>query len=386
MSLHGDTGPAKETTATMNSVNETHPGAGALRLTDEIRGQADRIGRTVTLLETCGRHTSAIGRFGIRAALPGNIRLLSGPGCPVCVTPGRDVDTALVLAGRKNVIFLACSDMLAVPGSGGGSLRKLAGQGADVREASSPLDALETARENPRREVVYMGIGFEDAAAEAACLVRACTEHGIANLSVFSVYRSIRPTIGMLLGDPELAVDGVLCPGPVGAVVGPECYGGIPGQGRAAIIGYGIESILEGISAILGQIEDGRREVEDRYADPAGPGGPTVMKDLLEEVFTAVPAEWRGLGVVDDSGLVFRDGYASFNALARVDVPIMESSDIMGCMCGVILRGKASPVECPLFGHACNPAHPIGPCMVSREGACFTWYAYPCAGKRGTAS
>lgn len=366
------------TTKRMNSMDETCDGDDALRLQDEIHRQARSIGRTVTIMEVCGGHTSAIGRFGIAGILPGSVRLVSGPGCPVCATSGRDVDTALILAGRKNVIFSARSDMLAVPGSGGGTLRRLAAQGADAREAASARDAMETARNNPRREVVHMAIGFEDAAAEVASLVKDCREQGITNLSVFSLLKRITPAIAAILGDAGPAVDGVLCPGRAGAVIGMEGYAKIPELGRPAVVaGYAPGDILGGISMILAQIEEGRRAVENRCGVPMRPGGDPQKTGLIEEVFTRVPAEWRGLGVIPGSGLVFRDRFAPCNALARFDVPIMEPGDIMGCMCGAILRGAASPQECPLFGHACNTANPIGPGMISREGSCFTRYSYP---------
>lgn len=359
----------------MKHIDEYRDSAVAERLRTRIEEQAGRIGRDVTLMEVCGSHTYAIGHFGIRKILPQNIRLISGPGCPVCVTSGRDVETALLLAGRKNAIFATFGDMLRVPGSGGGSLQKLRAHGADIRVVASTLEALEIARGNPAREIIFMGIGFETTSPTVASLVKTCAAKGIRNLSVFSVHKVIPPAIKVLLDDPGLSIDGFICPGHVSTIIGFAGYAEIPDRGRAAVItGFEPVDILEGISMILAQILDGRYVVENQYIRAVKPEGNTRAVELLNEVFMRAPAEWRGLGIIPDSGLVFRNVFSSFNALARFDVPIMESSDIMGCMCGSILRGAATPPDCPLFMHACNPGNPIGPCMVSREGTCSTYY------------
>lgn len=348
-------------------------GALGERIRADIEDLAARIGRSVTLMEICGAHTCAIGRCGIRNVLPERVRIVSGPGCPVCVTSGRDVDTALFLAGRKNVIFTACPDMLRVPGSGGGSLQGLCAAGADVRAVESVAQAMDIAGANPGREVISMGTGFEASAHEAAWVLEKCRRQKIRNLSVFSVYKVMQPAITALLDDPELAVDGFLCPGHAETGAG---YAEIPARGRAAVVtGFEALDILEGIRMALSQIARRSFAVERQGTGSTGPDTGTPGDGLTDEVFMRVPAEWRGLGVIPDSALVLRNRHAVFNALARFDVPILDSSDIMGCMCGSILRGVASPPECPLFGHACNPENPIGPCMVSREGACFMEYA-----------
>ncbi len=345
------------------------------RLKARIEHQARQVGRDVTLMEVCGSHTYAIGHFGIRKVLPENIRLISGPGCPVCVTSGRDVETALLLAGRKNVVFTTFGDMLRVPGTSGSSLAKLRTQGADIRVVASTLEVLDIALGNPSREVIFMGIGFETTSPTVASMVKTCAAKGIRNLSVFSVHKVIPPAIRVLLNDPELAIDGFLCPGHVSTIIGLAGYAEIAAHGRAAVItGFEPVDILQGISMILAQILDNRFTVENQYARAVKPQGNTKALELMNEVFMNAPAEWRGLGVIEGSGLVLGTIYSSFNALARFDLPILETSDIMGCMCGAILRGVATPHDCPLFGHACNPANPIGPCMVSSEGACSTYY------------
>lgn len=369
----------------MKYIDEYRDSAIAGRLKARIDVQARRIVRTVTLMEICGSHTYAIGHFGIRKILPENIRLISGPGCPVCVTSGRDVETALLLADRKNVIFTTFGDMLRVPGTRGGSLQHLKAKGAHIRVVGSAMEAMGIAAANPSKEVVFMGIGFETTSPTVAAMVKSCRAKGIGNLSIFSVHKVIPPAIRVLLDDPELAVDGFLCPGHVSTITGYGAYAEIARRGRAAVItGFEPVDILEGISMILAQILEGRFMVENQYARAVKPQGNTKALELMNEVFSVEPAEWRGLGVIDGSGLVLGNVYSSFNALARFDIPIVETGEIMGCMCGSILRGVATPLDCPLFGHACNPANPIGPCMVSREGTCSAYYICHHAHKEGS--
>jgi hydrogenase expression/formation protein HypD len=359
----------------MKYIDEYRDGALAGGLKDLIHTQAEQIGRPVTLMEVCGSHTYAIGHYGIRKLLPEGIRLISGPGCPVCVTSSSDVDTAMSLAMKKNVIFVTYGDMLRVPGSSGSSLQKIRAQGADIRVVASTLEAVDIAIHNPVNDVIFMGIGFETTSPTVASMVKTCKKKVIKNLSVFSVHKIIPPAIKVLLDDPELAIDGFICPGHVSVIIGFDGYTEIPERGRAAVItGFEPVDILEGIHMILSQIIQGRFLVENQYSRAVKPQGNTKAIGMLEEVFMSVPAEWRGLGIIQGSGLVFNETFSAFNALARFDVPIMESSNIMGCMCGSILRGVATPHECPLFRHACNPGNPIGPCMVSREGTCSTYY------------
>jgi hydrogenase expression/formation protein HypD len=359
----------------MKYIDEYRDPKVASRLIEAIRARAKQIGRQVTIMEVCGSHTYAIGHNGIRGMLPDSIRLISGPGCPVCVTSGRDVDTALFLASRKNVVFTTFGDMLRVPGSEGNSLQKIRANGANVRVVSSPLDTIEIAGRHPRKEIVFMGIGFETTSPTIASMVKMCSTRGIRNLSVFSVHKLIPPAIKVLLDDPELAIDGFLCPGHVSTVIGFDGYIEIPNRGKAAVItGFEPVDILEGIFMILGQIASGEYSVQNQYSRGVKPEGNTKAQALLKEVFMPVPSEWRGIGVIDRSGLVLRDIFSTFNALARFDVPVFESEEREGCMCGSILRGIATPHECPLFKHICTPGNPIGPCMVSREGTCSTYY------------
>lgn len=347
----------------------------ASRLVAAIKARAGEIGRPVTIMEVCGSHTYAIGHNGIRTLLPETVKLISGPGCPVCVTSGRDVDIALYLASRKNVIFATFGDMLRVPGSRGNSLQKIRAEGADVRVVSSTLDTIEIAKAHPDREVVFMGIGFETTSPTIASMVKKCRDAGIRNLSVFSVHKIIPPAIKVLLDDPELAVDGFLGPGHVSVIIGFGGYTAIPERGKAVVItGFEPVDILQGILMILDQIAGNRFTIENQYSRGVSPAGNAKALALLDEIFMPVPSEWRGIGVIEGSGLVFQAAYRTFDALSRFDVPNFESEEIKGCMCGSILRGVASPLECPLFRRACTPQNPIGPCMVSREGTCSTYY------------
>jgi hydrogenase expression/formation protein HypD len=345
------------------------------RLLETIKKRAQLIGRTVIIMEVCGSHTYAIGHNGIRSLLPDSIKLISGPGCPVCVTSGRDVDTALYLASRKNVIFTTFGDMLRVPGSRGNSLQKIRAEGADVRVVSSTLDVIEIAKTNPNREVIFMGIGFETTSPTIASMVKKCSVAGIKNLSVFSVHKIVPPAIKVLLDDPELAVDGFLGPGHVSVIIGFGGYAAIPERGKAVVItGFEPVDILQGILMILNQIVKNEFSVQSQYSRGVNPQGNTKAQALLNEVFIPAPSEWRGIGVIDGSGLVFCGNYRTADALTRFDVPQFESEEIKGCMCGSILRGVANPHECPLFRRICTPQNPIGPCMVSREGTCSTYY------------
>ncbi|MCX8043982.1 MAG: hydrogenase formation protein HypD [Desulfobacterota bacterium] len=342
-----------------------------------IQQRAARIGSQVTIMEVCGSHTQAIGRYGIRALLPNTIRLISGPGCPVCVTSGADVDRALHLARQSGVLFATFGDMLRVPGTGGASLQQLRAAGADIRVVSSAADCLELARTHPSREIVFMGIGFETTSPTVAAMVAACYERGIQNVSVFSVHKLIPPALQTLINDPALSIDGFLCPGHVSTIIGVEAYACIPAAGRAAVItGFEPVDILEGIFLVLGQILDGNKEVTLQYRRAVSPEGNKRAQSLLEKVFYPSPAEWRGLGRLPASGLAFTEAYQAFDACKRFPIPEMVAEEAVGCRCGDVLRGICSPLQCPLFGSRCSPAHPVGPCMVSTEGTCAAYYKY----------
>ncbi|MFB3924636.1 MAG: hydrogenase formation protein HypD [Syntrophales bacterium] len=352
------------------------------RILSAITALSKRIAEPVTIMEICGSHTYAIGRFGIREMLPPGIRLISGPGCPVCVTSAEDIDKALFLAGQKNIIFATFGDMFRVPGSNGATLQKIRASGSDIRIISSAGDCIRLAQSNGTREVVMMGIGFETTSPTVAAAVESCRRKGITNFSVFSVHKVIPPAILALMEDPDLKIDGFICPGHVSTIIGSDAYKIIPQSGRAAVItGFEPVDILEGILMILRQIADGRKEVSIQYGRGVNPAGNRKAMDLLETVFFRTQSQWRGLGRIADSGLRFRAAYSSFDAVEKFCVPEIHSEEVKGCSCGDVLRGKKIPQDCRLFGKLCSPANPVGPCMVSSEGTCAAYYNYHRSGE-----
>jgi hydrogenase expression/formation protein HypD len=343
----------------------------------KIRKSAGRIDHPVTIMEICGSHTYAIGRFGIRKMLPDNINLVSGPGCPVCVTSARDVDIALYLAAQKNVIFATFGDMLRVPGSNGDSLQKQRAEGCDVRVVSSSDECIKLAQNFPQKEIIMMGIGFETTTPTVAVTIERVRKKGIKNFSVFSVHKIVPPAIRALIADPGLNIDGFLCPGHVSTMIGSNAYKMIPDASCAAVItGFEPVDILEGIWMILEQIANKKFEVAIQYSRGVKPEGNLLAMELIESVFKTETVEWRGIGPIPGSGLVFREAYAGYDTLTKFTVPDIQSVEIKGCGCGDILRGIKSPDQCALFRKVCTPANPIGPCMVSTEGSCSTYYKY----------
>ena len=361
----------------MKYIDEYRDPALARGLFTRIDQLAEKLDRPITIMEVCGSHTAAIGRFGIRKLLPSRIRLISGPGCPVCVTAIQDVDRALFLAGQENTVFATFGDMLRVPGTDGASLQKARAVGADIRVVLSALDCIVLAETCRNKEIIFMGIGFETTSPTVAAVVKTCLKKKIQNLSVFSVHKVIPPAMKILIQDPALRIDGFLCPGHVSTIIGAEAYRFIPEAGRAAVItGFEPVDILEGIAVILSQILENKKEVAIQYGRGVRAEGNIRAREILAEVFRAERSEWRGLGAIPDSGLAFREAYQAFDAQKKFQIPVLRSEEIKGCSCGDILRGVKSPDECPLFRHACTPLNPIGPCMVSSEGTCAAYYQY----------
>jgi hydrogenase expression/formation protein HypD len=361
----------------MKYIDEYRDPALVQGLLAKIRKSAERISRPVTIMEICGSHTYAIGRFGIRKMLPENIRLVSGPGCPVCVTSARDVDIALYLACQEDTIFATFGDMLRVPGSNGDSLQKKRAAGADVRIVAAANECLDLAQSFPQKEIIMMGIGFETTTPTIAATVENCRHKGIANFSVFSVHKIVPPAIHALINDPGLNIDGFLCPGHVSTMIGSNAYNMIPAAGCAAVItGFEPVDIMEGIWMILEQIANEQYEVAIQYSRGVKPEGNVRAMELVNNIFQTETVEWRGIGPIPESGLVFREAYAAYDTQTKFTIPEMESVELKGCGCGDILRGIKSPEECALFKKVCTPLNPIGPCMVSSEGTCATYYKY----------
>ena len=361
----------------MKFIDEYRDPALVKGLLDGIRRRARQLDRPVTLMEVCGTHTMAIGRYGLRALLPAGIKLVSGPGCPVCVTAVQDVDHALALARLPEAVLATFGDMLRVPGSGGTTLQNVRAEGADIRVVGAATDCLALAAAHPDRPVVFMGIGFETTSPTIAAMLTAAQTRKITNLSVLSTHKLLPPAVDALINDPELAIDGFLCPGHVSTIIGADAYRPITDAGLAAVI-TGVEpvDVLEGVFMLLGQIRDRVFSVDIQYARGVKAAGNRRALDLLDRVFQPADARWRGLGTIPGSGLDLRPEFAAFDARRQHRVQLPEPQEPAGCRCGDILRGIILPADCPLFRTVCSPLNPVGPCMVSSEGTCAAYYKY----------
>jgi hydrogenase expression/formation protein HypD len=346
-----------------------------------VRRLTRRIGEISTkplnIMEFCGTHSHAIYRYGIRQLLPKNVRMFSGPGCPVCVTDRADIDCALALARLPGVIVATFGDLLKVPG-GKGSLLTARAEGARVEIVYSPLDALDIAAGNPGEKVVFLGIGFETTAPTVAASVVQAKEAGLANYFVFSAHKLTPPAMKAILEAREIVLDGILCPGHVSVVTGWEAWRFLPDRYRlpAAVAGFEPVDILMAIEEIVRQHEAGESGVVNVYPRGVTAEGNLVAKATMDKVFERSSARWRGLGTIPDSGLALREGYGEFDALRAFDIEPVESEEPSGCRCGEVLRGVLAPDDCPLFRSVCTPANPVGPCMVSSEGSCAACYLY----------
>lgn len=333
--------------------------------------------RQVVLMEVCGTHTVSIARNGIRSLMPDNVRLASGPGCPVCVTSNHDIDKVIALARIPGVIITTFGDMTRVPGSTSSLLAEQA-NGADVRIVYSPLDALRIAQENPGSQVVFVGVGFETTTPLVAMAIKRAAAAGLENFSVYAAHKNMPGALEAIVNDPELKVDALILPGHVSTIIGAEPYRflaeryGIPG----VITGFEPNDMLQGIAMIMRQIAEGRADIEIAYSRGVmQEGNPTALA-AIDEVFETVSANWRGIGEIQGSGYKIRDEFAAFDAMKRFAPEVEPTVEHAGCRCGDVLRGIITPADCPLFRKACSPENPIGPCMVSSEGACAAYYRY----------
>ncbi|MEW6358350.1 MAG: hydrogenase formation protein HypD [Planctomycetota bacterium] len=343
-----------------------------------IRGTADRIpAERVSLMEVCGTHTTAIFRHGIRSLLPPKINLISGPGCPVCVTSQGYLDTAIAIARREGVIIATFGDMIRVPGTDS-TIEKEKAAGADVRVVYSPADALKLARDNPAKTVVFLAVGFETTAPTTAVVVRQAKAQGVGNFLILSAHKLIPPAMKALVSGGEVRIDGFICPGHVSVVIGAKGYAELAAATRCPCVVAGFEAadILITIQMILAQLAEGRSEVEIEYRQCVNRDGSAPAQRLMAEVFVPADSVWRGLGEIPGSGLDLRDEFAGHDALQRFGLMIPHAPEPPGCMCGDVLRGAVLPPDCPLFRSVCTPTSPVGPCMVSSEGSCQAYYKY----------
>ncbi len=334
--------------------------------------------KPLKIMEICGGHTHSIFKYGIEAALPDTIELIHGPGCPVCVMPRGKLDDAIALAEQPNVIFTTFGDAMRVPGSKK-SLLQAKAEGADIRMVYSPLDALPIAKENPDREVVFFGIGFETTAPSTALTILQAEAEGINNFSIFANHVLVVPALEALLNNPDLQLDGFIGPGHVSTIIGTKPYQVISETYHKPLVVSGFEplDILQSIVMVLQQLADGRCEVENQYSRLVQAEGNNVALDAINKVFAVREGfEWRGLGNISQSGLKINENYANFDAEAKFTLPNRQVADAAACQCGEILKGVLKPWQCKVFGTACTPENPIGTCMVSSEGACAAYYKY----------
>jgi len=358
----------------MKYLEEYRDGTIAQALAAQIRRSATR---RWTLMEVCGGQTHTIVKQGIDELLGDSVEMIHGPGCPVCVTPLEQIDKALRLAERPDVIFTSFGDMLRVPGSEC-DLQQVRARGGAVRIVYSPLDALELAIANPDRQVVFFAVGFETTAPANAMAVWRAHQLGVGNFSVLVSHVTVPPAMTAILSDPSNRVQGFLAAGHVCTVMGWTEYEPIAARFRVPIIVTGFEpiDILEGIHLAVRQLEAGRSEVENQYARAVRREGTVPARSLVEKVFHLVDRQWRGIGEIPASGLALREEFADFDAELRFglgDIHVAESSE---CHAGEVLRGRIKPHQCPAFGRTCTPEHPLGAPMVSSEGACAAYYNY----------
>ena len=358
----------------MNVLASFRDSSRAAPLLDRIRS---RDTGPVALMEFCGGHTVAIFRSGIRTILPEHVRMLSGPGCPVCVTSNADLDRAVALAKTPGVILATYGDMLKVPGSRE-SLSQVRAQGYPVEIVYSTLDALQLAAQNPDKHIVFFAIGFETTAPAAAAAVLQAKTKGLGNFSLCSVMKLTIPGARALLDMGEVNVQGVIGPGHVSSIIGADAWRFLPDKYHVpvAISGFETLDILASIDALLAMIEKGTPDLVNVYSRIVKPGGNRKAWDAVTTVFETTSSSWRGFGMIPESGLALREEFAEFDADRRFDLILEAAIEHPACRCGEVLRGVIEPIDCKVFGTACTPEQPLGPCMVSSEGSCSAYYNF----------
>ncbi len=350
-------------------------------LRDELAGLCERIGRRVQVMEVCGTHTVSAFRSGLRSMIPANLRLVSGPGCPVCVTAQRHIDAAIRLAAEYDVTLATYGDMIRVPGKLG-SLEVLRAKGARVRVVNSAMSALQIARDQPAEAVVFLGVGFETTAPATAAAVLAAERDGIGNFTVLMCHKLVVPAMMALLAAGDAPLDGFLCPGHVSVIIGSDAYRPVVERHHKGCVVAGFEpmQMLLGLGHLVRQTAAGRPALENVYPAVVRPEGNLNALRLLRQVFVTADTPWRALGVIPASGLELAPAFSRFDAMRRFGLELGQDEDHPRCLCGEVIQGKVEPAQCALFGNACTPLAPIGPCMVSSEGTCAAWYKYGRAG------
>jgi hydrogenase expression/formation protein HypD len=337
------------------------------------------------LMEFCGGHTHAIFRYGVQDLLPDNVEFIHGPGCPVCVLPTGRIDNAIQLAARPEVILCTYADLLRVPASGRNSLMKAKAAGSDIRMVYSTQDALNIARDNPAKQVVFFAIGFETTTPPTAVAIKQAQAENLGNFSVFCNHVLTPSAMQAILDAPHpVTIDAFLGPSHVSTIIGSQPYEKFAQQYGKPIVIAGFEplDVMQSALMLIRQLNTGRCEVENEYSRAVTREGNVKAQTLVQEVFGLRPQfEWRGLGLIKDSALNINPAYAQFDAEQRFDIPAIKASDTKGCECPAILRGAKKPQDCKLLGTVCTPENPMGSCMVSSEGACAAYWSYGRLGK-----
>lgn len=333
--------------------------------------------RPVRLMEVCGTHTVSIFRSGIRSVLPETLSLVSGPGCPVCVTDQADIDAFIAISRMDEVIVATFGDLIRVPGSVS-SLQAERAAGRDIRVVYSAMDALDIARSHPDRRVVFLGVGFETTAPTIAASILAARAAGLSNYLVYSAHKTVPPALEALVRAPDVRIDGFILPGHVSVILGLDAYRFLTADhGMPAVVaGFEPADILQAVYRLISQIHDGVAELENAYPRAVTAEGNPKALSVMNTVFEPVDAVWRGIGPIPGSGLSIRPEFAAADAAKVLDIRVPESAAAKGCACGDILKGIKIPPECALYKKRCTPVHPVGPCMVSSEGTCAAYYRY----------
>lgn len=333
--------------------------------------------KEVRLMEVCGTHTVSIFRSGIRSVLPPTISLLSGPGCPVCVTDQAEIDAFIELARIDDVIVTTFGDLMRVPGTRS-SLQKESAAGRDIRVVYSTFDALEIAKKNPAKKVVFLGVGFETTAPTIAAAILSAAQAGVENFSVISAHKLVPPALEALMAAADVNIDGFILPGHVSVIIGLDAYRPFFDRYQIPCVVAGFEptDILQAISVLVEMLESKRPALDNAYPRAVSAEGNTKAQQILTEIFEPVDACWRGIGMIPLSGLKIRQKYADHDAQQLFDVQVPDAKTLHGCACGEILIGTKIPPECALYKKACTPMDPVGPCMVSTEGTCAAYYKY----------
>lgn len=333
--------------------------------------------KTVTVMEVCGTHTVAMFRHGIRSLLPSRVGLLSGPGCPVCVTPAGDLDALTAVCGQKDVIVATFGDLMRVPGSTG-SFQDRRAEGSDIRVVYSAMDALTLAMDHPRKQVVFAAVGFETTAPTVAAAIMEAERLNVTNFFVYSAHKLTPPAVAAVMGQDASRIDGLILPGHVCAMTGTDYFRDVvQGSRRPAVVtGFDPVDLLRGLAALIEALESEQTGLYNAYERAVSDRGNRSAMALMNRVFTVCDSRWRGLGMIAASGLALAEPYRRFDAAREFGLSPLDVPDPPGCSCGDILTGTIRPPDCPLFGGACTPSHPVGPCMVSGEGTCAAYFHY----------